>query len=338
MANSGARLWWNDGAMYVIVMAVATDPACPLRHIQMAFQKFSSYARPVALLVLVIVTAVGTYQFATGDWTDVVAYWRDHLAIIPLLLAFAIIDVVLEAIAWMWSYARHRIRAFDLRGATVFLAGRAGLLMPAQLGRLIRPDAMVRLGRAPMIECMKAETVLFVLDGVSVLALLAGLLVYRASPWLAVPVTILVAAVLVFPADRITDRLAHRHFRFDAGFWWSWPTFGVILVQMAGWMAHGIALFVVVRNLPGAMTLWDSLFFAPGAAVLGTGTGLPGGIGATEGLLGASLRLRDVPTEHLAIAVAAFRLITFWLWIPIGWLAMVALRRRSPAMVQEELA
>jgi uncharacterized membrane protein YbhN (UPF0104 family) len=304
----------------------------------MAFQKLSTYARPVAVLVLVVVTAVGTYQFATGDWTDVIDYWRVNLAVSPLLLAFAILDVALEAIAWMWSYARLRIRAFDWQGSTVFLAGRAGLLMPAQLGRLIRPDAMVRLGRAPMIECMKAETVLFVLDGVSVLALLAGLLVYRSSPWLAVPATVLVAAALVFPADRIADRLAHTHFRFDARFWWSWPTLGVILVQMAGWLAHGIALFVLVRNMPGAMSLWDSLFFAPGAAVLGTGTGLPGGIGATEGLLGASLRLREVPTEHLAIAVAAFRLITFWLWIPLGWLALMALRRRPRALVQEELA
>jgi uncharacterized membrane protein YbhN (UPF0104 family) len=40
------------------------------------------------------------------------------------------------------------------------------------------------------------------------------------------------------------------------------------------------------------------------------------------------LRLRSVPVEHLAIAVAAFRLITFWLWIPVGWLALAVLRRR----------
>jgi uncharacterized membrane protein YbhN (UPF0104 family) len=63
--------------------------------------------------------------------------------------------------------------------------------------------------------------------------------------------------------------------------------------------------------------------------VLGVATGLPGGIGATEGLLGAGMRLRSVPVEHLAVAVAAFRLITFWVWIPIGWLAMGLLRRKA---------
>jgi hypothetical protein len=302
----------------------------------MSLHKLSKYARPAALLVLGVVTAVGAYQFATGDWTDVIAYWSAHLAVIPVLIAFSVLDVVLEALAWMWSYARLRIRAFDTSAATVYLAGRAGMLMPAQLGRLIRPDAMVRLGRAPMIECLKAETVLFVLDGVSVLALLVGLLVFRFQPWLALPATVLVVVVLVYPGDRIADRLAHTHFRFEPRFWWSWPTFGVVLVQMAGWVAHGVALYVVVRGLPGAMSLWDSLFFAPGSAVLGTGTGLPGGIGATEGLLGASLRFRAVPTEHLAIAVAAFRLITFWIWIPIGWLALMSLRGSTPALVQED--
>ena len=170
---------------------------------------------------------------------------------------------------------------------------------------------------------------MFVLDGVSVLALLAGLLVFRINPWLAVPATLVVATAMVYPGDKLAEMLAHTRMHFPARFWWSWPTAGIVAVQMAGWVAHGFALFVVVAELPGAMTLWDSLFFAPGAAVLGTGTGLPGGIGATEGILGASLRFREVPVEHLAIAVAAFRLITFWVWIPVGWLSLLAVKRKQ---------
>lgn len=178
-----------------------------------------------------------------------------------------------------------------------------------------------------MTDCLKAEAVMFVLDGVSVLALLIGLLVFKVNPWLAVPATVLVAVVMVYPGDKLAELLAHTKLNFPANFWWSWPTMGIVTVQMAGWVAHGFALFVVVASMPGAMTLWDSLFFAPSAAVIGTGTGLPGGIGATEGILGASLRFRQVPVEHLAIAVAAFRLITFWVWIPIGWLALLSVKR-----------
>jgi uncharacterized membrane protein YbhN (UPF0104 family) len=110
----------------------------------------------------------------------------------------------------------------------------------------------------------------------------------------------------------------------------------IILVCMSGWVAHGVALHVVVSELPGDMTLWDSLFFGPGSAVLGVATGLPGGIGATEGFLGASLRIRSVPIEHLAIAVAAFRLITFWMWIPLGWIAIAIMRRINPVPTNPE--
>lgn len=296
----------------------------------MSTRKILDHARLAALVILLIVTSVGIYKFATGDWTDVIQYWREHFEIIPVLIGFSILDVILESLAWMWSYARLKISAFDRPGATIYLAGRAGLLMPAQLGRLIRPDAMVRLGRASMTDCLKSEAVMFVLDGVSVLALLTGLLVYKFNPWLAVPATLVVAIVMVYPGDRLAQLLAHTRLHFPARFWWSWPTMGIVAVQMAGWVAHGFALYVVVAGLPGAMTLWDSLFFAPGAAVIGTGTGLPGGIGATEGILGASLRFRQVPVEHLAIAVAAFRLITFWVWIPIGWLALLVVKRRQP--------
>lgn len=295
----------------------------------MSIRKIMDYARPAALVVLLLVTAVGVYKFATGDWTDVIQYWSEHLSVIPLLIGFAILDVTLESTAWMWSYSRLNIRAFDKDAATIYLAGRAGLLMPAQLGRLIRPDAMVRLGRASMTDCLKAEAVMFVLDGVSVLALLAGLLVFKVYPWLAVPVVFILVVAMVYPGDKLAELVAHTRLKFPAKFWWSWPTMGIVAVQLAGWVAHGFALFVVVAGLPGAMTLWDSLFFAPGAAVLGTGTGLPGGIGATEGILGASLRFRSVPVEHLALVVAAFRLITFWVWIPIGWLALLIVKSRQ---------
>jgi len=75
---------------------------------------------------------------------------------------------------------------------------------------------------------------------------------------------------------------------------------------------------------------------APGSAVLGVSTGLPGGLGATEGIIGASLRLRSVPMEHLAIAIAAFRLITFWMWIPIGWAALAVVNRRIARPITKE--
>jgi uncharacterized membrane protein YbhN (UPF0104 family) len=187
---------------------------------------------------------------------------------------------------------------------------------------------VVALGRARVADALKAEGVVFVLDGISVVALLTGLLVYRAYPAAAPVAGVATIGGMVFLGNTISRLLTNTRLRLPATFWWAWPTLFIVLINMAGWVAHGLALHVVVADLPGDMTLWDSLFLGPGSAVLGVATGLPGGIGVTEGLLGASLRIRSVPVEHLAVAVAAFRLITFWIWIPIGWMAIAILRRR----------
>lgn len=296
------------------------------------------YTRLTAFVLLGAVTLFGVYRFMTGDWTNVIAYWRHHLAIIPLLVAISVIDVALEGVAWMWVYHRFQIRSFDRGASATFLAGRAGLLLPAQLGRLIRPDAMVKLKRASLGDCLKAEAVVFILNTVSVAALFAGLLVYRAYPAATPFAVAAVIGVSVYLGNRIAGMLTHTRMKLPAAFWWAWPTLGIIVVGMAAWIAHGVALHVVVADLPGNMSLWDSLFFGPGSAVLGGATGLPGGIGATEGILGASLRLRSVPTEHLALAIAAFRLITFWIWIPIGWSALAVVNRRLSRPVTAESA
>ncbi len=296
------------------------------------------YTRLTAFVLLAVVTLYGIYSFVTGDWSTVISYWRDNIAIIPLLIGFSLLDVVMESIGWMWVYHRFQIRALDRGGFAVYMSGRAGLLLPAQLGRLIRPDAMAKLKRAPLADCLKAEAVVFVLDAISVVALLGALFVYKIFPLAAVPAAIAGIGIAVFLGNRIAGMLTHTRMNMPAAFWWAWPTIFIIGINMSGWIAHGLALHVVVVDMPGDMTLWDSLFVAPGSAVLGVSTGLPGGLGATEGIIGATLSLRRVPMEHLAIAIAAFRLITFWMWIPIGWLALAIVNRRISRPVTPESA
>ena len=62
----------------------------------MSTRKILDHARLAALVILLIVTSVSIYKFATGDWTDVIQYWREHIEIIPVLIGFSILDVILE--------------------------------------------------------------------------------------------------------------------------------------------------------------------------------------------------------------------------------------------------
>jgi len=296
----------------------------------MTGSRFFTQARYLAFLLLGAMTVYAVYRLATGDFTEVSQFWFSRGAIIPTLILISVVDVALEGLAWAWVYHRFEVKTFDRIGFLAFLAGRAGLPLPAQLGRLIRPDAMVKHGRTPVLNALKAETVVFGLDAISVVALLGGLMVYAVFPRLTPFAVLGGIAIAMLLGNLVTRMLTKTKLHLPLGFWWTWSTFFIIAIMMVGWIAHGLALYVVVQDLPGEMTLWDSLFFGPGTAVLGVATGLPGGIGATEGLLGATLKVRSVPTEHLAIAIAAFRLITFWMWIPIGWIAIAILRKMTP--------
>jgi len=284
----------------------------------------------IGLVILVVVTGWGIYGAASGDWGLVMDYWKGKLPYLPLVLGLAILDVICGAAGWSWVFERFGIRAFDGRGARVFLAGYAGLFLPAQLGRLIRPDAMVRLRRGGLGDCYKAEAAAFVLDATSVVVLLAALAVWRTvHPIVGLLAGAAVIAVCLFLGNQIAERLSDTKLVMPAGFWWDPRTLATIMIQLVGWAAHGAAFYVLVHDLPGSAGLWDALFFAPAAAVLGIGTGLPGGVGATEGFLGAFLAFSKVPQEHLALVIAAFRVVTFWIWIPLGWMALAVTRRRS---------
>lgn len=286
-------------------------------------------ARFVGLLLLAAVTIYGVREFALSDWQAVSEFWVAKLPYLPLVLGLAVLDVVFEGMAWMWVYERFGIRARDSFGARAFLAGNAGMLMPAQLGRLIRPDALVRLGRGTPGQCVKAEAAAFVLDSVSVAALLAALAAWYFHPVLAPLAGAAVIAGCLFVGNQLAERLSATRLRLPPGFWWRWQSAAIVLVQMLGWIAHGLAFYLLITDLPGNVGLWDALFFPAASSVLGVGSGLPGGIGATEGLLAAGLQINQFPAEHLGLVVGGFRVATFWMWIPIGWLALALLRARA---------
>ena len=119
--------------------------------------RLRKHARPAGFLILAVVTVYGIHRFVTGDWAAVMTYWQDKLWVLPQVFLLAAIDVALEGIAWMWVYARFGMLVWEGGSAGAFLAGRAGLLLPVQFGRVIRPDAMTRLGRGGAAECLKAE-------------------------------------------------------------------------------------------------------------------------------------------------------------------------------------
>ncbi|MCA9292988.1 MAG: flippase-like domain-containing protein [Phycisphaerales bacterium] len=305
--------------------AVQPDAATPKR-------PRAALLRPFALVLLVLVTAVGVYGLWRGDPQAAAQHWIERWRILPIVIACVLCDRAMECIAWLWVYHRFGVRSWNRSAVLAFLAGRAGLLLPAQLGRLIPPDAMARHGFGPTERCLKAEASAFALNTAAVGALIIVLLVAKlAGAWLGLVAGIAMLLALRAVALFGSGILEGTRFAVPRAFVRSRAAMCIVLIQMAGWAAHGTALWVMIHDLAAGITLHDTALYACIAAILGAGSGLPGGIGATEGLLGVSLSIMKIPPEHLVIAIASFRLITFWIWIPIGWIALLLTNARVRA-------
>src|SRR6202020_129310 len=62
---------------------------------------------------------------------------------------------------------------------------------------------------------------------------------------------------------------------------------------------------------------------------VGSAAPTPGGVGAVEAVLVAGLTAIGIPAHEAIPAVLIFRIATFWLPIPAGWLSYTMLRRHG---------
>ena len=101
--------------------------------------------------------------------------------------------------------------------------------------------------------------------------------------------------------------------------------FGVLALNAA----YIAALWFAVLAFHGPISLAGAaVVYLTGAAV-GSAAPTPGGLGAVELALSTGLAALGVPSTAALSAVLLFRIATFWLPVPFGWLALGWLRRRD---------
>ena len=160
----------------------------------------------------------------------------------------------------------------------------------------------------------------------------------RPPGWVYIAVAAVVAVVLValaFPGGRrlLRSRLA--------------PALGQVIprlldiAQQPVKLAEGIggALLVTASYIlclqTSVLALGGSVPFVSVAIVYLTGSAIgsavptPGGLGAVEAALSAGLTAAGMPGITAVSAVLLYRTVTFWLPVPLGWVALTYLQRRE---------
>jgi glycosyltransferase 2 family protein len=100
---------------------------------------------------------------------------------------------------------------------------------------------------------------------------------------------------------------------------------GGILLQNAGYV---LALAASLRAFDASLALPTVIGVYLVSSAVGSVAPTPGGLGAVEAALLGGLTATGVPVGAALAAVLAFRVVTFWLPAPVGWVAFVQLQRR----------
>ena len=101
---------------------------------------------------------------------------------------------------------------------------------------------------------------------------------------------------------------------------------GANLLLTAAYVVAFIAALRAVGAHPPILP--TAVVYLAGNAV-GSAAPTPGGIGGVEAVLAAGLTAIGIPAHEAIPAVLLFRVATFWLPIPAGWVAYLLLRRRG---------
>jgi glycosyltransferase 2 family protein len=251
---------------------------------------------------------------------------------------------------WRCYLARlgHRVPAGF--AAISYVAGFAYTLSPGKVGEMVRARYYARLD-VPLSDVAAAFLAERLLDVVAMVAL-AGLLAsalarYRGAMFAAAALGAAVLAALAgLPWGRLASRLP------DAG---RLPRFlrrGLIegarsvaaarellqpsmlalgfAVGLVAWGLEGVGLDVLSFAVPGAHLEVATAVGIYGLAVLAGGLSLlPGGLGSAEAVMTTLLATHGFSLTQALLLTVLCRLLTLWLGVALGWLAVASLRRRA---------
>lgn len=273
----------------------------------------------------------------------------------PLLMGaivLSLINYMLRITRWQWYLARlgHHFN-FSFSGLT-YVAGFAFTLSPGKVGEVIRARYYRDAG-VPLAHVGAAFFTERLLD-VAAMALLS-LLIVEALPgnglnlWGVAAVVAAVAVLATFmPWQRWIARyisggddaavsLLQRAVRgliatfanarrlLGPDLLWSGFALGLL-----AWTAEGIGLYVLASIYPDAhLQLLPTIGIYAVAVIVGALSFLPGGLGSTEAMMTMLLVAQGVPVSEALVITLLCRLVTLWLAILLGWLAIFGLRRAT---------
>lgn len=294
------------------------------------------------VLAFAVIVAVTLYADAPRLVAALVHFRWEYL---PLILGLTLFNYSWRFVKWQYYLKRLEVSIHWSKSLLIFVSGLSMAITPAKVGELLKSYLLKRETGAAISHTSPIIVAERLTDGIAMLVLAsAGLVLYRFG-WEILLALLLpgLAGILCVQNRRLMLALLERSERLPVlprfvhlirAFYESayallrWrPLLLAILIGLVSWSGECGALYFVFTGLgvtPGVDLFIKATFILAFASLVGSASGLPGGLGAAEGsILGLTLLLVSASATLGAAATLLIRFCTLWFGLGLGVIALL---------------
>ncbi|HEX6479348.1 MAG TPA: lysylphosphatidylglycerol synthase transmembrane domain-containing protein [Ktedonobacteraceae bacterium] len=307
------------------------------------------------VLAIVVMTAIALY----GDLPQMVRVLaRFRWEFLPLILGLALYNYFWRFLKWQYYLRRLRIRIDWRKSLLIFISGLSMAITPGKVGELLKCYLLKRSTGEPISRTSPIVMAERLTDGIAMLGLSAtGLILYRYGVELLLAFLVVVFIGLMIIQNRpialaligygeklpFLFRIAHfiRTFYESSYTLLRWrPLLFAILIGLISWLGECGALYFVFAGLGlgfGFDLFFKATFIMAFSSLVGSATGLPGGLGTADGSMIGLMRLLVSASATIGgAATLLIRLCTLWFGLGLGVIALIILRSTQSLNIREE--
>jgi glycosyltransferase 2 family protein len=309
------------------------------------------------VLALIVMTAIALYGDLPRLMTAI-AHFR--WAFLPIILGLTLFNYFGRFLKWQYYLKRLTITLQWRTSLLIFISGLSMAITPGKVGELLKSYLLKRSTGEPISRTSPIIVAERLTDGIAMIALSAtGLALYRYGWELLAGLLVCVAGGLVVIQNR---RLSLALLAFGerlpgisrAALWlrafyessyrllqWR-PLLLAITLGIISWAGECVALYFVFAGLGlgfGLELFVKSMFIMGVSSLVGSASGLPGGLGTADGSMIGLTRLLLTPSATIGgAATLLIRLCTLWFGLALGVVALLIYRatRHTPIFMREE--
>ena len=267
---------------------------------------------------------------------------------LPLILELTLFNYLCRFFKWQYYLHRLGINIPWLTSLLIFLSGLSMAITPGKVGELLKSYLLKRETGAPISYTSPVIVAERLTDGIAMVILASlGLVLYRFG-WglLLLLLVVVLSGILLIQNRRLSlkllgygervpflTRMSHliRAFYESAYTLLQWrPLLIAVSIGVISWSGECAALYLVFIGLgipPNLSLFISATFILAVSSLIGSLSGLPGGLGTADGsMLGLTRLLVSSSATIAGAATLLIRFCTLWFGLGLGVMALLVFR------------